>query len=259
MILLNYLYGIQKLQLKINILLFIVKYINYFLFIYQNLRKFEIYILIIIVERKNYLFVSMPSTKDNPYLCTRCGYETTERYRMSNHLYERTTFCPGVKNDIELTDVIKEKILLNRTYIIPNVVKEIQNKPIKTVQKIESNEFRHYFYLIREKEIVNHSENVYKFGQSKIKEYIVNLTRLFGYGKGTEIILVLKCKNSLALERLVKIAFQEKFQRHKFGTESFIGDEDDMIALIYKIHFQMVTKEKVENEIVNKAITQENS
>ncbi len=165
------------------------------------------------------------------YCCTRCDYKTNHRTKMYNHLYKRKKVCPGTQNDIILTDFIKEKILLNRVYIIPKKIKSV-------VKKIESTEWRHYLYFLREKENVNHSENVYKIGQNKTKEYLTNVTRLLSYGIGTEVILVLKCNNSLELERLVKIEFNNLFQKYKFGTEYFVGDEKEMISTIFRIYEQ---------------------
>ena len=53
-----------------------------------------------------------------PYTCPRCGYNTSSRPDMKKHLYNLKKSCPGQENDIELTDIIKEKILENRIYHI---------------------------------------------------------------------------------------------------------------------------------------------
>jgi hypothetical protein len=199
-----------------------------------------------------------------PYKCIRCDYTTKDKRNMRNH-FNRQKPCPGKKNDIELTEFIKEKILSNRIYIIPKVIKQKNPKvvtetktPKKSKEIISSTEYRHYFYLIRGQEQVNHSLNIYTFGQTKVKEYFVNVPRLLGYGNGSELILVIKCKNSLELERLVRPAFNKTFEKHIYGSESFIGDENEMTELINKIHFQMVKKEKVEKDIINTVIIQEN-
>ncbi len=61
-----------------------------------------------------------------PYTCPRCNYHTKDKFNMRNHLYKRKKQCPGSKNDILLTDEIKEKILENRIYKIPKK-ENIQN------------------------------------------------------------------------------------------------------------------------------------
>ncbi len=75
--------------------------------------------------------------KAEPYACIRCKYTTEEKYRMTNHLYKRKNECPGTRNDIELTDEIKEKILKNRKYIIPKPPKE--EKPTTIINNIQNN------------------------------------------------------------------------------------------------------------------------
>jgi hypothetical protein len=62
-----------------------------------------------------------------PYTCPRCDYKNKDKYSIRRHLYDRTQECPAYKNDIELTDEIKEYILKNRVYQIP--------KPPKTPKK----------------------------------------------------------------------------------------------------------------------------
>lgn len=54
-----------------------------------------------------------------PYQCISCGYETTYRTAMYNHLYKKKKHCPKLLNDIELTDEIKEYIMDNHFYRIP--------------------------------------------------------------------------------------------------------------------------------------------
>jgi predicted transcriptional regulator len=57
--------------------------------------------------------------KKDPYNCIRCGYNAQQKIHMKNHLYNLKKICPCLLNDIELTDEIKEFILLNRIYHIP--------------------------------------------------------------------------------------------------------------------------------------------
>lgn len=53
------------------------------------------------------------------YGCPRCGYETDIKQSMNLHLYKKKKPCPATVNNIELTDEIKEYILNNRVYKIP--------------------------------------------------------------------------------------------------------------------------------------------
>lgn len=59
----------------------------------------------------------MPRNKDN-YECPCCGYDTPKKHNMMNHLYNLKKPCPKSKNNIDLTEDIKEHILKNRVYKI---------------------------------------------------------------------------------------------------------------------------------------------
>ncbi len=65
-----------------------------------------------------------------PYTCIRCGYKTTRKSSMKDHLYQKKKPCPATENDIDLIPQIKEKILNDRIYKIPKEDKQptfIQN------------------------------------------------------------------------------------------------------------------------------------
>lgn len=49
-----------------------------------------------------------------PYLCIRCGYETTHFTAMKNHLYNKLKPCPPSEMDIELTEEVKQCIMEKR-------------------------------------------------------------------------------------------------------------------------------------------------
>ena len=55
------------------------------------------------------------------YQCCRCGYTTCQKGRIRRHLYQLKKQCPSLSNDIELTDEIKQYILDNRIYKIPEI------------------------------------------------------------------------------------------------------------------------------------------
>jgi hypothetical protein len=167
------------------------------------------------------------------YTCCRCGYHTKDKNNMRNHLYKRQKTCPATVDDIELTDEIKNYILENRVYKKPKVEK-VEKIP-KSI--IINKEELHYIYLIRHKENVEHNENVYKIGKTIVKELTVNIQRLTSYGKGTEVILIQQCNNAHNCERIILKTFKQKFTKHKFGNEYFIGDPIIMNKIIFDIIF----------------------
>jgi hypothetical protein len=169
------------------------------------------------------------------YTCFRCEYKTKEKYRMKDHLYKRIKPCPAksLLKDIELTDEIKDYILINRVYHIP---KQVTNtlKP----ELIENDKEYHFIYMIRPKENVIHNENVYKIGKTKSKTPDINISRLTSYGKGTELVFISQCNDCNVLEREVLEEFGKTFDKHIFGNEYFIGDKYDMLKLISKVTYK---------------------
>jgi hypothetical protein len=55
----------------------------------------------------------------DPYQCIRCGYSTKRKDDMRKHLYSIKSQCPTTKNDLELTEEIKQHILNYRVYKPP--------------------------------------------------------------------------------------------------------------------------------------------
>jgi hypothetical protein len=51
-----------------------------------------------------------------PYTCPRCGYDTHSKSGMRNHLYKKLKACPAIREQLQLTDEVKEYILDNRVY-----------------------------------------------------------------------------------------------------------------------------------------------
>ncbi len=168
-----------------------------------------------------------------PYTCIRCGYTTDRKSSMKEHLFKKIKSCPAIKNDIDLTDNIKNYILINRFYKISK--EEKQHKEKTNIIKLPNNNHLHYIYLIRCKENVRHNENIYKIGKTVTKELTINLKRLTGYGVGTELILIRQCINSNAIENTILEEFNSKFTKYELGREYFIGDFNDMIEIIHSI------------------------
>ena len=66
-------------------------------------------------------------SKATPYECIRCGYTTIEKSYMRRHLFSLKKVCASKKTDIELTDDIKNNILINKIY---KIAKEEKSKKI---------------------------------------------------------------------------------------------------------------------------------
>lgn len=54
------------------------------------------------------------------FQCICCGYTTSKKSSMKDHLYKKKIPCPKSVNDIELSEEIKEYILTNRVYHLPS-------------------------------------------------------------------------------------------------------------------------------------------
>jgi hypothetical protein len=158
-----------------------------------------------------------------PYCCTRCGYETQKKHRMYDHLYKRKKICQGTSNDIQLTDIIKDKIMENRIYHIPKEV-----KPKESTMVVDDSGYVYIFYSRASKNI---DENVYKIG--KTAEYI---SRTAHYMKGGNMLLVLNVKNRHNAEIKIKRNFKIEFiPRRDYGIEYFEGDLFEMVILMKEI------------------------
>lgn len=66
----------------------------------------------------------MPRCAKMPYTCPRCNYTTASKGHMHFHLYELRKPCPKTHSDVELTEEIKEDLLVNRIYRPPKKLKK---------------------------------------------------------------------------------------------------------------------------------------
>jgi hypothetical protein len=66
----------------------------------------------------------MPYKKQPQYECARCVFCSDDRTNMRRHLYKKK-LCPATRNDIDLTEEIKQYILTNRIY------RSVKTKPLK--------------------------------------------------------------------------------------------------------------------------------
>ena len=71
------------------------------------------------------------------YGCPRCGYETEHKTNIVNHLYKKKKACPQIKNEIELTDEIKEHILNNRIYKIDKTPTKTEKVLVEQMKKMK--------------------------------------------------------------------------------------------------------------------------
>ena len=164
------------------------------------------------------------------YVCYRCDYETKDKNNMRRHLYNLNKKCKAksLKQDIELTETIKEKILENGVYY----------KPIEVKKKVEvnSNAPRGYYiiYLLRPKILRDRNINIFKIGVSYVKDSDRTINRVLSYGTGVELVSLSQCKNGKLIEDLIKKEFKINFKLEQ-GSEYFSGDVIHMKRIISDI------------------------
>lgn len=85
-------------------------------------------------------------------------------------------------------------------------------------------------YLIHIREFIKSKENVLKMGRSDNLD-----NRVRQYPKGSNILFMMKCKDSILCEQYLLNLFNIKFtHKSEYGKEFFEGNEDEMIDEIYK-------------------------
>jgi hypothetical protein len=83
------------------------------------------------------------------YECPRCGYKSRQKKHMHQHLYTLKKDCPEVRQNITLTEDIKEHVLANRRYVTPAP----QNPMVNIVNNINTtNTIANYINKIDVKE-----------------------------------------------------------------------------------------------------------
>ncbi len=91
-----------------------------------------------------------------------------------------------------------------------------------------------YIYLIREREHYMNDKPIYKFGRStQLPDHKIN--RLYHYKKGSEIVMVLQCKNVVETENKIRILFKQQFIQHIDGHEHYYGDVNLMKKIIWDV------------------------
>lgn len=86
---------------------------------------------------------------------------------------------------------------------------------------------KHYVYLIQPREFVRLNEQTYKIGRTKQQPH----QRMYGYSKGSQVILFIEVIDCYKMETVIKQAFKKKFKHMKeYGREYFNGNLKDMIT-----------------------------
>ncbi len=92
------------------------------------------------------------------------------------------------------------------------------------------------------REFIKSHEPIYKIGRSNILD-----NRVKQYPNGSNILLMIKCKNSILCENNLIKLFKEKFiQKKYYGTEYFEGNCYDMIKEICNYIKNIDNNKKVE-------------
>jgi hypothetical protein len=174
--------------------------------------------------------------KKDAYCCCRCGYSTREKNNMRKHLYNLLKPCPGSRNNIELTDEIKECILNNRVYHIPKEEKPMQqinniinynntmNNFINGLDFIDKiNKYAEY----RQVEIVDFDQSVEDLYASKVRR-LENNQYKYGFSLSQQDILEIfdEVTNKKSIEDL-NLIYDNKYNKFKIYVD---GHWKDMLA-----------------------------
>lgn len=69
--------------------------------------------------------IRKPRIISPPYTCPRCGFYSENRSKIVYHLFTKRKVCPGIISRIELTDEVKNDVLVNRIYVCPQSVSPV--------------------------------------------------------------------------------------------------------------------------------------
>jgi len=130
----------------------------------------------------------MPRNKDN-YECPCCGYDTPKKHNMMNHLYHLKKPCPKSKNNIELTEEIKEHILKNRVYKL---------EPEKTVTQV-FNTYQNNYNMIASMDTLGKLTKYMNYCDMKIRGFEETIEDKFS--KKAQYLESNKYKGTFALDQ----------------------------------------------------------
>jgi len=87
-------------------------------------------------------------------------------------------------------------------------------------------------YLIHDAVAIAAKENVYKVGRTSVQD----LSRFKNYSKGSKLLFITVCDNSIILEKNIIELFKIKYKQKKnYGSEYFEGKHKEMIKTINKV------------------------
>ena len=160
---------------------------------------------------------------------TRLNHE--KKCSGSNSQDKRIVALCKEKQNLEL----KIKLRTMKSEILPRNPQvscvEISNTVIKDTNT-ESKMATNQIYLLREREFVTTDDNVYKIGRTNM----MNCARMKNYPKGSQLISLNICINSVKFEYILIMLFKKKFiQMTEYGTEYFRGDVGEMKNEILKL------------------------
>lgn len=198
----------------------------------KGIIKFDIHLFLITIRR-----LDMPKRSLPPYVCPRCGYDSTRKTCMRDHLHKQN-ICPAIKEDILLTDDVKEYILQNRMYkqveekqtCLPPKKKKAVVLPVHEAKPADPvldntiiSDKSGYIYCIQVREFLN--TNIYKIGRT------ANIiTRTKSYPKGSQLMFTFYCIDMYEMERLLLELFKTKYhQKTEYGREYFETDSMNIL------------------------------
>ena len=95
-------------------------------------------------------------------------------------------------------------------------------------------------YMIHTREFYNTNQPIFKLGRSHNLD-----NRIKQYPKGSKIICMINCINSILYEKQLLSLFKDKFiQKLEYGSEYFEGDKNTMIREIFKFIDKMMKEEE---------------
>jgi hypothetical protein len=189
------------------------------------------------------------------FSCPRCGYKDIYKGNVKKHLYRKkqcdpviayisTESCLNIliNNDYKLKSTIYEKEIVKLRQInvlqekdleinkfketIKNQQDEINQLKLSQVPVIE--EQTECIYLLLEREFIDKPLKVAKLGRS-----VCFKNRMRNYPKGSPLLCVNKCNNSVKAEKDLLTIFNCMFKhREDIGDEYFEGETSHMIKQI---------------------------
>ena len=133
--------------------------------------------------------------------------------------------------DLKNIEIAHKRDIFQSRGLYTNVSSNVTTETTDAVNAVATTvKTEHFIYMIREREFIN--DNVYKIGRSSM----TNCTRTTRYPKGSQIISLNTCIDSIKFERILIQLFKFKFiQEREYGTEYFRGDIQEMKNEILKL------------------------